>query len=84
MGGINALIKHYDVRSRRRHPSTLLKEPSQEIQDVKDKLEALIPWVTRLEDTLAKANVKDDCEEAERRTQLEKFVSHLHYLVRLN
>lgn len=51
---------------------------SQEIQDVKDKLEDLIPWVVKLEDTLTKASTKDR-GEVERRTQLEKFALHLYY-----
>jgi len=54
-------------------------DSSQQIQDVQDKLEDLIPWVAKLEDTLTKADTKDH-EEVERRTQLEKFVLHLYYL----
>jgi len=45
----------------------------QQIQDVRDKLEDLIPWVAKLEETLTKLDT-DDPEEVERRTQLEKFV----------
>jgi len=65
------------------HPSALLMESLQQIQDVKDKLEDLIPWVAKLEDSLTKANTKDQ-EEVERRRQLEKFASHLCYLAILN
>ena len=50
---------------------------SQQIQDVKDKLEDLVPWVTKLEDSLMKPGMKDDCEEAERREELKKFVLHI-------
>ena len=60
--------------------STPLTGFSQEIQDVKDNLEALIPWVNKLKDTLTNAEAKDDPEEAERRRQLEKSASHLCYL----
>jgi len=43
-------------------------DSSQQIQDVKDQLEDLIPWAIKLRDSLTKA---------ERRTQLEKLASHL-------
>ena len=46
----------------------------QQFKDVKDKLEDLIPWVAKLEDTLATANAEDR-DEVKRRTQLERFVS---------
>ena len=83
LGGINALIKHYDVRSRCiLHHSVLLTDPSQQVQDVKDKLEVLIPWVVKLGNNLTKANAEDH-EEMERRTQLIKFASHLLYLAAL-
>lgn len=51
---------------------------------MKVKLEELIPWVTRLKDSLTKANTKDDSEEVERRTQLTKFVEHLYLPAALN
>ena len=41
-------------------------DPPQEIQDVKDKLEDLISWMTKLKDSLMQANIKDDYEEVER------------------
>ena len=47
---------------------------------MKDKLGDLIPWVDKLKDSLTKTNDKDDHEEAERRTQLARFVSHPRYL----
>ena len=84
LGGINALIKHYDVRSCEYPPSTSPMYFLQEVQDVKDKLEDLIPWVTKLKGSLAVANPKDDREEAERRTQLTKFASHLCSLATIN
>jgi hypothetical protein len=49
---------------------------------VKEKLGNLIPWLTKLVDTLARANPSDDREEVERRSQLAKFVSCLEFLVR--
>ena len=84
LGGINALIKHYDVRSPRTISSPSLTDYPQEIRDVKDKLEDLTPWVIKLKDSLTKAYAKDDREEVERRGQLEKSVSHLSHSATLN
>ena len=80
LGGINALIKHCDVRSRRMIFFHFTDEIPQEIQDVKDKLEDLTPWVTKLKDGLVNTAAKGDHKEAERRTQLAKFASHLRSL----
>jgi len=84
LGGINALIKHYDVRSCRITPPATLTDSSQQIQDVKDKLEDLIPWVDKLKVSLTKVDAKDDRDEVERRTQLAKSVLWLCYLVAIN
>ena len=54
------------------------------MQDVKDKLEDLVPWVAKLEDSLMNPDVEDGREEAERREQLKKFVSDAWHLVILN
>jgi len=48
---------------------------------VKDKLDDLVPWLHKLLDTLAKVNPDSDREEAERRSQLAKFVSCPEYLI---
>jgi len=64
---------------RRKKYPTSLTDSSQQIQDVKDKLADLAPWVTKLKDSLTKANAEDDHEEVERRAQLAKFASHLCY-----
>jgi len=50
---------------------------------VKDKLNDLVPWLEKLQVTLAKVNPDDDPEEVERRSQLAKFVSCLGCRVRL-
>jgi len=80
LGGINALIKHYEVRWNKVFliPLTIA---TQEYNDVKDKLSGLIPWLDKLLDTLAKVNPNDDREEVERRSQLAKFAPYLEYLV---
>ena len=49
------------------------------MQDVKDKLEDLIPWVFKLEGALTKANI-EDCGEMERRTELARFASDIYLL----
>ena len=49
---------------------------------MKDKLDDLIPWLEKLLVTIAKVNPNDDCEEAERRLQLERFASRREFLVR--
>jgi hypothetical protein len=49
---------------------------------VKDKLNDLIPWLEKLQESLAKVNPDNDREEVERRSQLAKFVSHLAPLFR--
>ena len=84
LGGINALLKHYDVRSCQITPPTPLTDSSQQIQDVKDKLEDLIRWVDKLKVGLAMADPEGDREEAGRQTQLTKFALQLCYLVMIN
>jgi hypothetical protein len=49
---------------------------------VKYKLSDLIPWLEKLQESLAKVNPDGDREEVERRSQLAKFVSCLIFLVR--
>jgi hypothetical protein len=44
---------------------------------VKDKLNDLIPWLEKLQESLAKVNPDGDHEEVERRSQLAKFASCL-------
>ena len=69
LGGINALVKHYDVR----YVELFLGATDlflQESKDVKDKLEELILWLTKLLESLAKAGGNEDQQEVERRAQL--------------
>ena len=51
---------------------------------MKDKLADLIPWLEKLLKSLAKVDPDDDREEAERRSQLGKFVSRLTSLISRN
>ena len=61
--------------------SILLTICDKDYKDVKDKLNDLIPWAERLLNTLTKANIDNDPEELDRRTQLATFVSCSEYLV---
>ena len=79
LGGINALITHYEVR-RCERAFNLADNHKQQYNDVKDKLDDLIPWVKKLLVSLAKVNPNDDCDEVERRSELAKFVSRLRSL----
>lgn len=72
------------VHAKQRLGSTSLMGSSQEIQDVKDKLEDLVPWVTKLQGSLTNPNTSGDLEEVERRTQLTKFAPHFCSLAMLN
>ena len=47
---------------------------SQQCKDVKDKLNELIPWLTKLLEGLAKVDPNGDQQEVERRTQLARLV----------
>ena len=49
----------------------------QEYNDVKEKLNDLIPWLEKLQENLMKVDPDGDREEIERRSQLAKFVSYL-------
>ena len=53
----------------------------QEANDVKDKLDDLIPWLEKLLATLTKGNPSKDPDEVQRRSQLAKFVSRLESIV---
>jgi hypothetical protein len=47
---------------------------NQQYKDVKEKLSDLVPWVEKVSVTLMKADPGVDAEEAERRSQLVRFV----------
>ena len=79
-GCINALIKHYDVGFYRTIGPALLIYLSQQSKDIEDKIESLIPWLTRLKDCMTKPSAGGIHEEAERREQLTRSASHLHCL----
>ena len=51
---------------------------------MKDKLNDLVPWLEKLQESLAKVNPDDDREEVERRSQLARFVSCLELLAHID
>ena len=53
--------------------SAIVTASSQQSEDVKDKLDELIPWVTKLREGLAKADPNQDQQEVERRTELTRL-----------
>ena len=59
------------------NPSNLLTDAPQESKDVDDKLESLIPWLTKLNDSVTKSGTDCTHEEAERRDRLTRFVSYI-------
>ena len=69
LGGITALVNHYDVRCIKRSWARLT-DPPQQYNDVKDKLEELLPWLTKLREGLAKADGNEGQQEVERRARL--------------
>ena len=50
----------------------------QECKDVEEKLGDLIPWLIKLKDSLTTPKADNNPEEAERRENLTRFVSHLY------
>jgi hypothetical protein len=57
--------------------SLSLTDSSQEIKDVKEKLEDLVHWLAKLKDSLMNTNADGDHEEVERRAQLERFAPYI-------
>jgi len=54
----------------------MLTDFVQQSEDIKDKLEELIPWLTKLLESLAKVDPNEDQQEVERRTQLSRSVTN--------
>jgi len=76
LGGINALVKHYDVWHIVAGCSkALLTCLFQQSEDVKDTLEQLIPWLKKLLESPAKVDPNGDQQEVERRSQMARLVS---------
>jgi len=54
----------------------ILTDFVQQSEDVKVKLEQLIPWLTKLLGSLAKVDPNEDQDEVERRTRLARLVAN--------
>ena len=63
------------------HATIPLTHGSQQSKDIEEKLGDLIPWLTKLKDSVATPSADGNLEEAERRKQLTQLVSHLFHLV---
>ena len=50
-------------------------------KDVEDELGDLVPWLTRLKDSVTLIGVDGNHEEAERREQLKRYVQRFRRLV---
>ena len=58
------------------HTEALLTDFFQQSKDVKDRIEQLILWLTKLRESLAKVDPNDDKQEVERRTRLARSVAN--------
>ena len=77
LGGINALVKHYDVcHAVAGCSEALLTCLFQQSEDIKNTLEELIPWLTKLLESPAKVDPNGDQQEVERRSQMARLVSN--------
>jgi len=63
----------YDISNR---TEAILTDLIQQSEDIKDKLEDLIPWLTKLLGSLAEVDPNEDQQEVERRTQLARLVAN--------
>jgi hypothetical protein len=71
LGGVGALIKHYEVWIERVGVAHSLHERSQEFADVRDQIEDLIPHLDRFKQSANTATSDED--KAEKRRRLEFF-----------
>ena len=58
-----------------------LTYPPQGCKDVEDKLGDLVVWLTKLKDSVTTISADGNHDEAERRKELARFLSHPRHLV---
>ena len=58
-----------------------LTRPSQGCKEVEDKLGDLVLWLTKLKNSVTTTSADGNHEEAERRKELARFLSHPCHLV---
>jgi hypothetical protein len=77
LGGVNALIKHYEVWAERVAVTHNLHERPQESEDVREKVEDLIPYLNRFKQTVNAVVSDGDQAEKERRSELFRYARWL-------
>jgi len=74
LGGVNTLIKHYEVLVEWLAIAHISHGRSQHFEDVKEKIEDRIPQLDRLKQNIATTTVNVDPEETKRRNGLPRYV----------
>jgi hypothetical protein len=74
LGGVGALIKHYEVWVEWVTIAHNLHERSQEFDDVREKLEGLKPQLDRLKQNITTTKIDKDPEETRRREELARCI----------
>jgi hypothetical protein len=74
LGGVNALIKHYEVSVESTTFTHNSHRCSQEFEDVKEKIEELVPQLDTVKQTIAATIADEDPEETDRRMGLIRYV----------
>jgi hypothetical protein len=77
LGGVSALVKHYEVRVERVTVAHNLHEHSQQFEDVKEKIEDLIPHLTRFKQHANAVMSDGDQAEEKRRSELFRYARQL-------
>jgi septation ring formation regulator EzrA len=75
LGGMNALIKHYEVYVECMAVAHNSHERSQQFEDVKEKIEDLIPHLNRFKQNANAAMANGDQAEKQRLSELSRYVS---------
>jgi len=77
LGGMNALIKHYEVLVRWMTAAHNLHERPQHFQDVREKISDLIPVLERFKQNITTATIDGDQAETQRRIELSRCARRL-------
>ena len=77
LGAVSALVKHYEVLPESATVAHNSPNPSQQYEDVKEKVEDLIPQLDRFKQHIDTTTVGKDPEETNRRRELIRCVCRL-------
>jgi len=77
LGGMNALIKQYEVLVRWMTAAHNLHERPQHFQDVREKIKDLTPVLERFKQSITTATIDGDQAETQRRTELSRCARRL-------